>query len=248
MRQYQGTTTLYTLKFLYVGLTRPHTIEDQVQYFERNFCTIANQAYKEVEVKMKGPDFLACVTCLSTSARNEHRSFIMENLINIQTPVTIEKIWINLNLYWDFMNYGLLEHVISMFGSEDLKHQMQQYVYQLSMFKRVTRLCDFIKCWPCKDDRPPKDCLKKVVVKIQNKWFQCTLEDMESFMKALIRKFFLPEADILLQKVERGCVCVTWLTSPSIAELLQRNSAIIVTELFTKFNIDFVTVEGKSNS
>ena len=233
---------------IHVGLTRPPTIEEQVQYFERNFCTLANQAYKEVEVKMKGRDFVACATCLPPSARNEHRSFIMENLINIQPPVTIDKIWIYLNLYWDFMNYGLLEHVIITFGSEDLKHQMQHYVYQLSMFKRITRLCDFIKCWPCKDDRPPEDRLKKVVVKMQKEWSQCTLQEVESFMKALIHKFFLPEADTLLQKVERGCVCVTWLTSPSIAKLLQKNSAIIVTELFTKFNIDFVTVEGKSNS
>ena len=58
-----------------------------------------------------------------------------------------ENIWSILNLYWDFLNYGLLEHVISNFGSEDLKQQMQDYVDELSTFKQTTRLCDFIESW-----------------------------------------------------------------------------------------------------
>ena len=77
-------------------------------------------------------------------------------------------IWCILNLYWDLFNYGLLEHVISNFGSEDLKEQMQDYVDELSTFKQRTRLCDFIESWPCSDDGPPKDSLKKVVIKMRH--------------------------------------------------------------------------------
>ena len=66
---------------------------------------------------------------------------------------------------------------------------------------------------------------------------------MESFKKDLVHKFFLPEFDILLQKAERGCVCVTWLTSPSIATLLQQNLANIVTEFFNKHRIDTIAID-----
>ena len=48
----------------------------------------------------------------------------------------------------------------------------------------------------CRDDGPPEDSLKKVVVKMRHDWSQCTLQDVESFKKALIHKFFLPEFDI----------------------------------------------------
>ena len=48
----------------------------------------------------------------------------------------------------------------------------------------------------------------------------------------------LPEFDILLQKAERGCVCVTWFTSPSIATLLQQNRTNVETEFFKKHGID----------
>ena len=145
-------------------------------------------------------------------------------------------------MYWDFLNYGFLEHVINKFGSQDLNRQMQEYVSELSTFKRTTRLCDFIGSWPCRDDGPPEDRLKKVVIKMDHEWSQCTLHDVESFKKALVYKFFLPEFDIILQKAEMGCVCVTWLTSPSIATLLQKQ-ANIDTEFFKKHGIDAVTIE-----
>ena len=122
---------------------------------------------------------------------------------------------------------------------------MQRYIFELSVFKQTTQLCDFIESWPCRDDGPPEDRLKKVVVKMKHEWSQCTLQDVESFKKGLVHKFFLPEFDILLQKVERGCVCVTWLTSPSIATLLQQNLENIETEFFKKHGIDAVTIDGQ---
>ena len=195
--------------------------------------------------KIKPPVFLSRVTCLPVSARPQHCSFIEEKLTNIPPPVTFESIWSILNLYWDFLNYGLLEHVINKCGSDDLKQQMEYYVDELSAFKRTTRLCDFIESWPCGDDGPSEDRLMKVVVKMNHEWSQCTLRDVESFKKTLVHKFFLEEFDILLQKAERGCVCVTWLTSPSIATLLQQNLVNIETEFFRKHGIDTVTIDGQ---
>ena len=194
---------------------------------------------------MEPSDFLSRVTYLPVSARTLHRSFIKNELTNIPPPLTYVKIWTILNTYWDFLNYGFLEHVINRCGSEDLKQKMQDYIGKLSAFKQTTRLCDFIESWPCRDDGTPEDRLKKVVAKMKHDWSQCTLQDLELFKKALVHKFFLPEFDILLQKAEKGCVCVTWLTSPSIATLLQRNLANIETEFFKKHGIDAVTVDGQ---
>ena len=226
-----------------VGPTTPHTVEDQVQYFETKFGNLIDRACGEVKGNIEPHIFLSRVTYLPVSVRPQHRSFIEEKLMNIPPPETFAKIWSILNLYWDFLNYGLLEHVIGQCGSKDLKQQMQSYILELSTFKQTTRLCDFIKSWPCRDDGPPEDRLKKVVVKMNREWSQCTLQDVESFMKALVHKFFLPEFDILLQKAERGCVCVTWLTSPSLATLLQQNLANIETEFFKKHNINAMTIE-----
>ena len=83
---------------------------------------------------------------------------------------------------------------------------------------------------------------------MQKGWLQCTLQDVESFKKALIHKFFLQEYDILFQNAEKGCICVTWLTSTSIATLLKQNLANIETEFFTNHGIDTVTIDGQDVS
>ena len=230
-----------------LGSGKPYTgtVEDQVRYFETKFDGLADKAYKEVNSKTEPSFFLSGITRLPVSTRTQHRSFIEEKLTNIPPPVTIVKIWCILNLYWDFLNYGLLERVITKFGSEDLKQKMQDYVEKLSTFKQTTRLCDFIEYCPCKDELPSEEDLKKVVVKIQKEWSHCTLQDVELFKKDLINKFFLPEYEMLLGKAEKGCVCVTWLTSPSIATLLQQNLKNIETEFYKKHGIDEVTIDGQ---
>ena len=237
-----------TINFIYhLGPARLHTVGEQVKYLESKFGNLIDTACEEVKGKFELHIFLSRVTYLPVSVRTQHRSFIEEKLTKIPPPVTFENTWLTLNLYWDFLNYGLLEHVINQCGSEGLKQQMQDYVDELSTFKQTTRLCDFIKSWPCRDDGPPENRLKKVVVKMKHKWSRCTLQDVERFKKALVHKFFLPEFDILLQKAERGCVCVTWLTSPFTATLLQQNLANIENELFKKHDINAMTIEPQES-
>ena len=95
------------------GLTRTHTVEYQVKYFEKRFDNLVDRACGEVKGKLEPHIFLSRVTCLPVSARPQHRTFIEKELRKIPPPITFENIWTTLNLYRDFLNYGLLEHVIN---------------------------------------------------------------------------------------------------------------------------------------
>ena len=218
-------------------------MKNEVQYFDKMFRSLVDKANQEVRRQIEPSVFLTRVTNLPVLARFEHRTFIEEKLTNLPPPVTFENVWTKLNLYWDFLNYGFLEHVIDTFGSAELKQQMQNYLNELAAFKQRTLFCDL--CDFIRDDRPLDEGLKSIVVKMHKEWSQCTLHDVESFKKDLVYKFFLPEFTMLLQKAERGCVCVTWLTSPSIATLLQQNLVNIETEFFKKHDIDGVTIDGQ---
>jgi len=101
-------------------------VADQVEYFENGFGTLVDKACQDVRRRELEPSvFLSRVTTLRVSDRTQHRSFIEKELKDIPHPVTFEKIWCRLTIYWDFLNYGLLEHVINKLGSEDLKYRMQ---------------------------------------------------------------------------------------------------------------------------
>ena len=212
-----------------------------MQYFEIKFGSLVDRACQEVIGKTEPCVFLSIVTYLSTPT--QHQSFIKEKLTNIPPPVTIVRIWSVLDRHWDFLNYGLLKHIINAYGSLELKKKMQNYVDELSTSKQQNQLSDFIKCSPCRDEGPPEEYLKLVVVKL-NESSQCKLEDAESFKEAIVHKFFPPGSDILLQSDTRVSFCVC-LTSPSNATHLQQNLTNIEAEFFKKHGIDAVTIDGQ---
>ena len=111
----------------YSLMPKPHvsgsmTLVEGTIYFENKFHTLVNKTYLEVKENMNPLVFLSCITCLLVLARTHHRSFIKE-LTNIPPPVTFEKIWLTLNLYWDFLNYEQLEHAIKKCGRPSTQSQ-----------------------------------------------------------------------------------------------------------------------------
>ena len=179
---------------------------DQIGKFEGKFASLVDKACHDVrERKLEPSIFLFHVTTLGVSECIQHRSFIKKELTDIPLPVTFHGIWTRLNTYWDFLNYGLLEHIISKFGSQGLKRQMQDYVMELSDFKRRTRLCDFIDSWPVLRESPPKTELQVFVVSMKHDWDKCTLDDLDTSKGGITcSNFFLPDfADQLKERLHR---------------------------------------------
>lgn len=73
------------------------------------------------------------------------RDFIKDYAFDLPETATVDEIWARLNYYWNFLNYGLLEHVICAFNDEELQEKMQQFIDEFSVFKKETRLCEFVR-------------------------------------------------------------------------------------------------------
>ena len=225
----------------------PYSLKDQVKCLEDKFDTLVDNTYQELNGKIEPSHFLVRITRLPVLILPLHKSFIEEKLIKLSPPVTFLKVWLTLNLYWNFLNYELLQHVIEKCVtrvSSDLKQQMLDYIDELLKFKQRTRLCDLCDFIKESTYTPPEGC-KKIVVKMQKEWCQCTLQEVEYFKKDLIDKFFLQQYDILFQSAEKGSICITWLTSTSIATLLKENLAKTGIEFFSNHGIDAVTIDGE---
>ena len=105
-----------------------------------------------------------CITRLHASIRYQHIAFIRENMKAITHAESMEEIFGVLNLYWDFLNYTLLEHIVNEFGNNDTKAAMVNYVTELVAFRKATNLSNFITHWPCKGKVPPN--MTKLVIKM----------------------------------------------------------------------------------
>ena len=76
-----------------------------------------------------------------------------------------------LSLYWNFLNYNLLQHMFNIFGDEQLKHDMEDNVEGLKVFRADT------DDWPLRGQKTLKADPQELAIKyiMDKKWEECTL-------------------------------------------------------------------------
>jgi len=145
------------------------------------------------------------------------------------------------------MNFDLLEHVVRRFAIEDLKQNMKSYEHDLQSFRKTTRLCDFIDCWPVRGEPSlgTQLDLKEFIAKMKHDWDSCTLEDLEKLKGVITHKFFLPEFALQLRKIKEGCITITWPIPVPFMKALQEAIETTSSEFFMEYKIETITIDGK---
>ena len=223
-----------------------HSVNQHVKQLEDRFLELTECTYEVLVAKGIDVHRLhARLVSLDVFRRHEHQEFIDKHLMNIGQEMTFNNLWARLGNYWDFLNFDLLEHVVSRFGSEDLKHKMESYKHDLQSFRKATRLCDFIDCWPVRGQTPPETELREFVIKVGHHWDNCTLEDLEKLKGVITRKFFLREFDLRLKEIKEGCITIIWLIPELFVEDLQVAIESTSSEFFLEQKIETITIDGQ---
>ena len=209
---------------------KQHVRQLQTRFRDLVISTYRILIYKHVDVDLR--DFRSSLLALDVFQKHEHQQFINDHLMKIEPATTFDDLWAKLNNYWNFLNFDLLEHIVGIFGSEDLKQKMESYEHDLQSFRKSTRVCDFISCWPVRGQTPPKRELRKFVAKMKHDWDNCTLEDLETLKGVITRKFFFPKFAFRLRKIKRGCIAITWLIPVPFVKDLQQAVETTSSDLF----------------
>ena len=144
--------------------------------------------------------FRCGLLALDLFQKDEHQQFIDDHLVQIDSATTFDDLWAKLSIYWNFLNFDLLEHIVILFGSKELKDKMKSYERDLQSFRKATKVCDFITFWPVRGRTPPREELREFVAKKKHDWDNCTLEDLETLEGVITRKFFIPRFTFWLQE------------------------------------------------
>ena len=223
-----------------------HSVKQHVRQLEGRFLELTECTYELlVDRSIDVNRLRARLVSLDVSRKHEHQEFINNHLMNVDQRMTFTDLWARLGNYWDFLNFDLLDHIINKFGSEDLKHKMKSYKHDLQSFRKSTRLCDFIHCWPVRGQTPPETELREFIMKVGHQWDSCTLEDLESLKGVITRKFFLPEFTFRLKKLMEGSITITWLIPVPFVKTLQEAIQSNSSEFFMKQKIEAITIDGK---
>ncbi len=225
-------------------------IRQQIKELDEEFRSLVGLAYDAVlQQDLTSSVFQERVSRLSPDLLAEHNTFIRDLFKRLPRPATITDIWTELNLYWSYLNYSLLGHVIEQFRIQDLKQRFETFVDGLDTFKSSTKLCDFVRrCRPRHRHLPSADNLKKLEVKTDHPdWSKCTLKQVEEYMWELISKFFIrAEFEVFFKDATEGSVCITWLVTPSAASKIRRGLDDVPSEFFIEMGIQEITIDGYS--
>ena len=151
--------------------------------------------------------------------------------------------WVTLNDYLNFLNYDLLEHILTKFKQNDLQLRMNKYVTRISKFFKYTRLRDFVECWPLGDKAPRENLHKFLVAKTTKDWNTCTLEELDNTRKGLARKLFLPTFALILEDASKGCVSMIFSIPPSLVARLKIDMKLMEQSIFMEMDIETITVD-----
>ena len=188
------------------------SVAQQISEFENRFEGLTYDA--QVEIREKHTPVRKVqhtVMLLPLSIRADHYRFLKENLLNIEKAESIDEIFMYLNLYWTFIDYQLLEHIIRKHGSDYLKAKMEEYVQDLDKFKSTTtirQICGLARKWCSRLDLPQHFAL--LSTKFRKDPAAYTLEELEHFRVSFCREFSLSESTAMFAGAAEGSLGILW--------------------------------------
>ena len=215
-------------------------IASQMETLESEFEALKDDVYESVK-DQPVDRFKVKLTSFKMRDKDYHMDY-MKKAIRKKTTVT--DIWVSLNKYFNFLNHTILQHILTKFTNRVLQRRMDKYKDKLHIFFRRTRLCDFLRCWPSCENRPPTEELKQFVVKSSKNWDTCTLEDLDNMKGKMATLLFIPKFVFILKKANRGCVEVTFAFPPSLVAQLQAGIKKTTMKELANMEIEIITVDG----
>ena len=118
---------------------------------------------------------------------------------------------------WNFIDYHLLEYVISEFGSQHLKQCMQQYAIDLKEYKNHATVHEFMHFWP--RQKPPN--YDDITVKLDKDPKLYTMRELDEFRQRLSVEFWPRLSDYAKfvtyhYSHDEGSFIVTWILPPGL--------------------------------
>ena len=129
----------------------------------------------------------------------------------------------HLNLYWNFIDYSLLDYIVDRFCSANLKKDMNEYKLELGEFRRVTTISQVIGTWPGRVDPPPS--FTEFTSTLDRDASTFTLEELEELRMKICNEFSLSHFILMFRGVVKGSLIIIWFVPSDIAA--QLHSAVL---------------------
>ena len=187
------------------------------------FYELVDKAIELAESKWTIIAFRKKLSRLPLKYKDDHITFMKQEIPRFWDAKTIQEIFSYLDLYWSYLSPDLLEYIHDELGDEESKQKLSRLNNDVAEFRKMTPLNVY---WKIEEIDPaskpiPNDLWQLVTVhKPESLSGKSTLDEVEQFRKKFASAFTIDRVALCISKIAPGSVQVIWLVPPSVAPLL----------------------------
>lgn len=194
-----------------------HPVGEKIEFLDKRFSDLASLTQMELTTNETDPASVTRhILSLPYRLRTHSLSGTSEHDPQTRNKYIMDRLFKYLNSdVWNFMDCGLLGHIVRLFGSAELKQKMEKYIADLSNFEKTTTISQLIDNWPGRREMPENYC--NLVAKINKNPDKYTLKQLNSLRKDFCKQFLPPtpksEFALLHSSFQRGSIIVKWFVA-----------------------------------
>ena len=222
-------------------------LREAVQKLENEFAGLLCFAHNDLK-RVGATNVRIFLTQKSVSIK-ENIPLFEEKMAEIISKVRLEEIILFCSRIevWDFLNFQLLQDLADYFGAAGLQSRLQEYSTAVSIFKRNTKLVDFLRIWAGRNSLKTLPDSEPVFAKLKAiEWEDYTLEDVARHEQYLASEFRLKQLVMRFSNAGKGCVALMWLVSKSVAAEMKKIMSSAKKPAFDGMTFEELNIAGKS--
>ena len=174
---------------------------------------------------------LQALTKLPLKFRMEYESKIQDMLTELEKKEVVDNLFFRLSPLFRFIDYELLQHLISKFGSQELKLEMTSYTEKVQLFKKHTTIAELINHWP--GLKVPQIDHELLRAKFADDPKSYTLEKLDffrnRFFNELRRSEFVTLSILMMVQPANSFIAVWFIPTVAVQELTEAINQIDTT-------------------
>ena len=180
------------------------------------------------------------LTSLSPDEDEHHKMFLESRVKVLVKAADHFELFVTMNFHWNYLDPGLLDHLVGELDLKGVKSQTQSYKRDLQQFRIKTPLTLFCQAQRRHIDPPPGFRMAVATFEWPEKC-DVTLEVVEQFRQKFASHYNLHKFAMMLAEVRPGSFIVTWFIPDSIVERLK---ARVPRVILNKYCVTTLEIDG----
>ena len=220
----------------FTGVPSLSEVQAKIHELEERFNVLKKSSREGLKLRrISVENVVECLTELPADDKEEHRMYLERHMNDLLQADSLFKLFLHLNLYWNYLTYHLLEHIITKFSVEEVKVEMKKYKSDLQQFMWDTPLEMFRQAQKERVMDLPEG-FEKLVTKFD--WPEnVTLAVVEIFRQRYAYHYKLHDCAMMIMTVRTGSFTVVWCIPESIVEHLINMHLTVAEDILSKYEV-----------